>query len=293
MRRPDKLTFTRLVKCGMSAAVFAKDAVVDLFTRLSRRTPPGKCVVIYYHSVPRSQRAAFARQMAMLRRHFEPVSLDGDVFVPSGRQCVAVTMDDAFANLIDNALPELERYNIPATIFVISSALGKMFGEAERPERVMSAEQLRDLPEDLITIGSHSVTHPFLPTLGKEAARREIVDSRAQLSELLGRDIRLFSFPFGGFSKELIRRCREAGYHRVFTTLPDYAFCSNHEFAVGRVRVDPTDWPMEGFLKMAGAYRWLPWAFRVKRRILLSGIGKILRPKGRPSGMPVPRAVIQ
>ncbi len=37
---------------------------------------------------------------------------------------------------------------------------------------------------------------------------------------------------------------------------------------MGRVRVDPTDWPLEFHLKLMGAYRWLPMAIALKRRLL-------------------------
>lgn len=294
MRNPARVSLGRMVKCGVSACVYAATRVGDVFTRLSGRTPPGRCVVVYYHSVPREQRVRFAQQMRMLVRYAKPIALEGDVFVPAGERRVAVTIDDAFENLIANAVPALQRLKIPATIFAISGAMGKSFGDAGEAERVMTAEQLRSLPVDLITIGSHTVSHPFLPALNKEAAQRELEDSRAQLSELLQRDIRLFSFPFGGFTPQLIKACREAGYHRVFTTLPRFAFGSTRAFAVGRVRVDPTDWNIEFFLKITGSYRWLPWAFGMKKRMLASSWTKLfMLRKNRGGGLSVPTAVIQ
>jgi peptidoglycan/xylan/chitin deacetylase (PgdA/CDA1 family) len=157
---------------------------------------------------------------------------------------------------------------------------------------VMSAEQLRSLPQDLITVGSHTVTHPFLPAISKETARREIHESRSQLSALLQRDVRLFSFPFGGFTRQLLHLCREAGYRHVFTTLPCFALADPTEFVVGRVRVDPTDWPLEFFLKLAGAYHWLPGAFKLKRRLLRISRLFALK-KERASQITIPRAVIQ
>jgi peptidoglycan/xylan/chitin deacetylase (PgdA/CDA1 family) len=294
MRDPATVSVGRVVKCGVSACVYAATRVSDVFTRLSGRTPPGRCVIVYYHSVPREQRAKFAQQMKILIRYAKAISLDGDVFVPAGERRVAVTIDDAFENLLVNAVPALQRLKIPATIFAISGAMGKNFGDAGAAERVMTAEQLRGLPADLITVGSHTVSHPFLPSLNQEAARRELEDSRAELSKLLQRDIRLFSFPFGGCTSQLIKACRKAGYHRVFTTLPRFAFASTREFAVGRVRVDPTDWNIEFSLKIAGAYRWLPWAFAMKRRMLASSWAKLLMPrKNRGASLRIPKAAIQ
>jgi len=295
MRSPEQISLSRIVECAVSLCVYLVSVVHQTLLRLSNKVPPGKCVVLYYHSVPRQQRRQFARQMDILLRHARPVSLDGDVILPAGVKSVAVTIDDAFENLLENAVPELRRRRIPATIFAISGALGKKFGgDSEPTGRVMSAQQLKNLPQELFTIGSHTVSHPFLPALSREAARRELQESRRQLSELLQRDIRLFSFPFGGCTRLLVNLCREVGYRRVFTTLPRFAFDDPCDYIVGRVRVDPTDWPLEFFLKLAGAYRWLPWAFYVKRRILCSEIAKMLFARfNRPTGITIPRAIIQ
>ena len=183
---------------------------------------------------------------------------------------------DGFENLVQQALPELKKRNIPATVFVISDALGKAFGPAGRTEKVMSLEQLRSLPAELISIGSHTVTHPMLPLLSEGEARTELMQSRRTLEGFLSRPVLTFSFPFGGFSPRLIELCREAGYDRIFTTLPAFAFTDPGQFVVGRVRVDPTDWPLEFRLKLAGAYRWLPAAFALKRKIVSNRMLRLL-----------------
>jgi peptidoglycan/xylan/chitin deacetylase (PgdA/CDA1 family) len=96
----------------------------------------------------------------------------------------------------------------------------------------------------------------------------ELRESKAQLERLLQRRVTLFSFPFGAFSEESVELCREAGYERVFTTLPEGVFETQAQFACGRVRVDPTDWLLEFYLKVVGAYRWLPWAIATKRKLV-------------------------
>src|SRR5271157_2470642 len=132
----------------------------------------------------------------------------------------------------------------------------------------MSTDQLRKLPSDLVTVGSHTMTHPILLSLNEEDVRRELSGSRAQLEKILNKEIKLFSFPHGAFNAKLIEWCREAGYERVFTILPTLAFSDPQEFVSGRVSVEPTDWPLEFRLKLLGAYRWLPLAFALKRKIL-------------------------
>ena len=53
------------------------------------------------------------------------------------------------------------------------------------------------LDEALITVGSHTSTHPILPTLTPEEAREEIEGSRSLLEERLRRPVRYFCTPNG------------------------------------------------------------------------------------------------
>lgn len=97
--------------------------------RLGRRS-----AVFMYHRVAREPLDPwdlcvtpenFAEQMAVLRAAARPCDLtlaaapDRDA-----RPRVAVTFDDGYRDNLLNALPILERYEIPATIFVVSGAIG-------------------------------------------------------------------------------------------------------------------------------------------------------------------------
>jgi len=232
------------------------------------------CVVLYYHSVPDDQRKRFARQMDILRRWSTPVRADRAEPLPEGHSYAAVTFDDGFLSVASNAIPELEHRKIPATILVVAGTLGSLPGwlsesyRHNQSEITMSAEQLRALPESSVTLGSQTMTHRKLTELLPELAKREIVDSRLQLEKILNRPVTLFSFPYGKFNQELLRWCREAGYKRAFTTEPFLAFAEPGEFVTGRVSVDPTDWELEFWLKLVGAYRWETLVSAFKRKAL-------------------------
>ena len=255
------------MKLGISLGVFVCSTLVHFVLRLLGKKPKGFCEVLYYHSIPASQRMLFVRQLEMLLQYAIPIPVGDRIALKPGKRYAGVTFDDGFENFATVALPELRKRKIPSTVFVIADALGKAFGCADRFENIMSSQQVQALPLDHVTIGSHTSSHPFLPSLSTEDARREIARSRMQIEEILNRKVLLFSFPFGGFNEDLVRICHDAGYQRVFTTLPFSALAAPDEFVVGRVRVDPTDWPLEFRLKLAGAYRWLPFAFAFKRKL--------------------------
>ncbi|MFZ0478269.1 MAG: polysaccharide deacetylase family protein [Terriglobales bacterium] len=253
-------------------AVYFADCFRRTILLLCGKRPRPTCAVLYYHAIRDEDRVGFARQMDLVVRLTETISIDGRVALLPNKRYSAVTFDDGFESTVRNAVPELEKRNVPAAIFAIPDLLGGFASwwpqtSPERYEKLASAERLRSLPKDLIAIGSHTLTHPRLPALGEARARQELAESRTKLEQLLGRPVTTFSFPYGAFNEQLIEWCRDAGYERVFTTLPYSAFATPGEFVVGRVTVEPTDWPLEFRLKVLGAYRWLPRAFRLKRRL--------------------------
>ncbi len=212
--------------------------------------------------------------MDTLLRLATPVRADIEVLPPEGGRYAAVTFDDGMQNIVDNALPELEKRKIPATLFIITDVLGDLptweyFGPKDTVEEcVMSEEQLRKLPSDLVEIASHTMTHPVLSNIHGEKLEQELKGSRAKLAKMLGREVGLLSFPYGAFNQDVVDECRKAGYQRVFSALPVFAFAEAEEFVTGRVGASPTDWSIEFRLKLLGAYRWLPFMFEIKRNVL-------------------------
>lgn len=258
--KPSLRRFTlRIIKLILSLVCFGFDAVSNLLCRILRINQPGTCVVLYYHAVPGGYRSRFEEQMRIVTSESKIVDLRNIKSPLPDTRTIAITFDDALESFFDNAVPVLLRLKIPATVFVVSEALGTKpeWGESyyASDERVMSVEQLRSLPE-LIVVGSHTLTHRNLTDLAPEAAIEEIANSREKLESILHRQISLFSFPYGALNDWIVSRCQEAGYERVFSTSPVLAFATEDQFVVGRVSVDPWDWRLEFRLKIMGAYRW-------------------------------------
>lgn len=273
--------YCRIVKLLISLGCFAGDCLRVLLLRLLGRKPRASCVVLYYHSVSEAQRNAFARQMDIVAQLTTPISIDRPPQLVPGKRYCGVTFDDGFEDTIDNAVPELQKRSIPATVFVTVGFLGQSaewwpLSTSERQRRIAPAERWRQLPADLISVGSHTVTHPYLAGLSETEAKRELCDSRVMLQDVIQRKISTFSFPYGDFNDNLVTWCRDAGYQRVFTTRPGNAFQNANEFVTGRVTVEPTDWEAEFRLKLLGAYRWLAFAISWKRKILSLRIFRII-----------------
>ncbi len=103
----------------------------------------------------------FAEQMALLSESFAPISLESMVVgirennLPD--RAIAVTFDDGYADNLYFAKPMLEKFEIPATVFVISGALGKAFWWDSLAQIIYQPGSLPD-KLDLI-IGDHKFSN--------------------------------------------------------------------------------------------------------------------------------------
>jgi peptidoglycan/xylan/chitin deacetylase (PgdA/CDA1 family) len=241
-------------------------------------------MVICYHTVGAAELDAFCRQMDELLRIARPVRVDARRGLGERGPCVAVTFDDAYASVVERAVPELVARRIPCAVFVPTGYLGQppgwyvAPGSPERLERVVRAEQLRSLPVGLVAVGSHTVTHCDVSRQDEKTLQRELKESRSQLERIMGRRIRLLALPYGHVNRAALIQARRAGYARVLYGKPRLTRMRAQDFLVGRVRVDPADCLCEFRLKVLGAYCWLPALSRAKRALYALGY---LWPHGR------------
>ena len=78
---------------------------------------------------------------------------------------------------------------------------------------------LSSLDPDVITIGSHTLTHPILPSLAPEELEREVGESRMALEDRLQRPVELFAYP-NGDQNAAVRACARRHYRSAVTALP-------------------------------------------------------------------------
>jgi peptidoglycan/xylan/chitin deacetylase (PgdA/CDA1 family) len=263
----------RVVKLLISLVYHACRTVCATAGALAGKERSGRFVVLTYHAVKAGQRDRFASQMNALKKYGTAVSAEA-ASPPDGKDRIAITFDDGFTSVIENALPVMAARGVPATIFVTTGYLGARAGWIAKHEHVnyhevvLSARQLQELPSNLVCIGSHAVQHRDLSRLTPDEATAELRQSKETLEAILKRPVRLFSLPFGGCSPAVLDLARKAGYQRIFLNVPVYAAAAGEDVVVGRTNTTPDDWDLEFMLKASGAYQWLPRAIEAKRRLL-------------------------
>jgi peptidoglycan/xylan/chitin deacetylase (PgdA/CDA1 family) len=134
---------------------------------------------------------------------------------------VCITFDDAYRSVLENAVPVLREAGFTATIFVPTAHVGGANRwDAEAPPRgwpILSWEELRALARDGFEIGSHTRTHPDLPTLNDASLNEELAGSRRELEDRLGMEVPSFCYPFGRHDARTRAAVLATGYRSACT----------------------------------------------------------------------------
>ncbi|MEQ8690335.1 MAG: polysaccharide deacetylase family protein [Pseudomonadales bacterium] len=119
----------------LKSSVFLKAPILVSDLLRARNVQPHLAILIYHQVLAQPDplrpgvilQKQFVQQMALLRRHFHPISLrEGVQRLKDGTltpRCVCVTFDDGYADNLTVAAPVLAEYGIPATVFVASGFL--------------------------------------------------------------------------------------------------------------------------------------------------------------------------
>lgn len=192
--------------------------------------------VLTYHGVcadPPDEWSVTPRQlrahMRLLRAEFHPVALADIVAWLAGGpapppRAVAVTFDDGFVDVLDQAAPILAEAGVPGAAF-LPTAL--MAGEAAdpsftSPRPLMDWAKVRALHRAGWTLGAHARTHPRLRALPLALARAELRGARDDLEQALGVAVDLLAYPYGTHqtvSPRDQRLAAEAGYRAAFMNM--------------------------------------------------------------------------
>ena len=225
------------------------------------------------------------------RRGLSVVSLeDPDLLTPSDTPRVALTFDDGYRSVAERAWPELRARRWPATAYVVPGYLdgGIAFPwdttAEERSIRVMDRSIVRELVEDGMAVGSHTVTHRYLPGLPPAEARTEVSRSKEMLEDLIQRTVTSFSYPMGGWNRQLRSYVAEAGYVTAVTCRRGRNGAGQDPLTLRRpiVESDPLDFQriMKGYFDFLRPLDW--WREEVRQRRVRPRHGSASAPRCEP-----------
>jgi peptidoglycan/xylan/chitin deacetylase (PgdA/CDA1 family) len=205
--------------------------------------------------------SSFGWQMRMLRllgykglsmRDLEPY-LQG---VKQGK-VVGITFDDGYQNNLIHALQVLKSQGFTATCYGVSSMVGGMnvwdAGKvAQKP--LMTTQDWLAWHQAGMDVGSHTQTHANLAELAQDAAMQQITQSKYELQQVIGDEVRHFCYPYGWFKPEHEEMVRAAGYVTATSTRRGRVQVGDSPFSLKRVMVARATNPLQFLMKVATAY---------------------------------------
>lgn len=163
------------------------------------------------------------------------------------KNLVVITFDDGYKDNL-KAIEVLKEFGYPATIFIIAKEIGRDgFLSREDIGSFLVDEEIR------VSIGSHTLTHAYLPDQEKLAMKREIFQSKSLLEENFSQDVETFSYPIGGFTKEVLADVEEVGYLCACATNRGFSKQLNR-FALRRIKITNRDLGFRLWAKLSGFY---------------------------------------
>ncbi|MDM4018838.1 polysaccharide deacetylase family protein [Roseiconus lacunae] len=137
------------------------------------------------------------------------VSIDDALTTPTPEvDQVVITFDDGFASDYHLAMPRLVKRGMTATSYVIAGKIGV-------DPNYMNVDQIREMHASGMTIGSHTMSHPWLTLVDSRQVRLELLDSKHLLEDYLGVSIDHFCLPGGHYNERIIDVALEVGYRSI------------------------------------------------------------------------------
>ncbi|OYP36323.1 polysaccharide deacetylase family protein [Rhodopirellula sp. MGV] len=221
-----------------------------------RRAP--MCVLFYHRVADKHPNpwtissGEFERQIHWLIENMDIVSLEEVqrrmATGQNDRTTATVTFDDGYAENLDTAIPLLVQLGVPTTYFV---TLDFMYGKKPFPHDVQrgvelptnTIEQLLWMAGQGVEIGAHTRSHC---DVGAITDPNELVDevltATEELSQLIGRPVRYFAFPYGkpeNMNQAAVDLLRQAGLKGVCSAYGAYNFAGSDPFHIQRIHGDP------------------------------------------------------
>lgn len=212
----------------------------------------GGVSILMYHGVDDSgwefsvSPKMFQRQMQYLHEHkFTFLTLEQVVNILEGTDKlsisgVVITFDDGYKGVVTEAAPILERYRIPAELFIHTDRSQKELGNMLP---LLSWEDIKYLHHKAFVIESHSATHPNLKTLSRDQISHELELVELDFQKHIEHKPTFFAYPGGKYSMDAIEELRSHGYKGACT--------------INRGRVTLGDDPFQ--LKRNGQGRDISW----------------------------------
>ena len=197
------------------------------FPEINEKAKLARVPVIMYHDILPKKQVFFDVTPQEFEQHLQliqkqgltPISFDQLTIhlrtgLPLPEKPIMLTFDDGYGGHYEYVYPLLKKYGYPGVFSIYTSKVGVNSGRTH-----VSWEQLQEMAANpLITIASHTVTHPpDLRVLSDDKLKMEVFESKQILESKLGIPIRYFTYPAGKYDERVAQLIKQAGYQAALT----------------------------------------------------------------------------
>jgi peptidoglycan/xylan/chitin deacetylase (PgdA/CDA1 family) len=205
---------------GMSAFVFL---CMGHYAFASAQLPPQLVVLQYHHvdnntpAVTSVSPAKFKEHMQYLSEHHSVMSLQAGLDAirqnkPLPENAIAITFDDGYRNILENAHPILSEYDFPYTVFINPDSIGSLTNHLTWDE----VKQMQPLAD----FANHTLGHPHLLVREQHESEQAWLDrvmnnilaAEDMLTSRLGYSRKWLAYPYGEFNPTLEKAINQAGF---------------------------------------------------------------------------------
>ncbi|WP_334019513.1 polysaccharide deacetylase family protein [Alteromonas sp. S015] len=185
---------------------------------------PNAAILLYHHvssSTPASTSISpevFKSHMEYLDAHHTVVSLQDIVEAIKynttlPENAVAITFDDGYANILDNAHPILADLGFPYTVFINPDEIGV-------GPKQLTWEQVIAMHNNGVVFANHTLDHLHMlndeQTKGERAwlekVWQNVESAEKKIEEKLGISLKYLAYPFGEYNTALTNKLKAEGY---------------------------------------------------------------------------------
>ena len=144
--------------------------------------------------------------------------------VPIPTKSILITFDDGWKSTYTDAFPILREYGFPYTVYLYKNYV-------DGGGRALTTAMIQEMKAaGGLTIGSHSVSHPYpltVKSFRKKGAnvfdaylRKEMGESKYFLESKFQVKVETYAYPGGFHTEEMLKLGSEFGYAAMFTVIP-------------------------------------------------------------------------
>ncbi len=220
-----------------------------------------KLTVLAYHSISNEYNDLLTISPKRLEKHiiflikkqFEIIDIQNIEKIK--KKSFVITFDDGFEDFYINGFKLLKKYNISPIIFICPNLIGNFF----EGKKILNINQIKELSNNGVIIGSHSLTHKRLTEIeNKKEMYEELYNSKKKLEDLLTQNIDYFCPPYNCINHQIEQLILELGYKKIFISpLNNYKYYNQNPNYIVRTPIYRNDNNLLFRLKLTDFYQEL------------------------------------